>query len=74
MRCHCFLESDIREQQKYEKRIQTSVDNTANDLLHEIKFENRVENKNNFLLSKLFLSLLQHFLFFLPTQILKIHR
>ena len=75
MRCHHFLESDIREQQKYEKRIQTSVDNTANDLLHEIKFENRVENKNNFLLSKLFLSFLQHFLFiFLPMQILKIHR
>ena len=25
-----FLETDIREQKKYEKRIQTSVDNTVN--------------------------------------------
>ena len=30
----CFLETDdIREQKKYEKRIQTSVDNTVNDVL-----------------------------------------
>ena len=36
----CFLETDIREQKKYEKRIQTSVDNTVNDLRYEIKFEN----------------------------------
>ena len=36
-----FLETDIREQKKYEKRIQTSVDNTVNDLRYEIKFENR---------------------------------
>ena len=40
-----FLETDIKEQQKYEKRIQTSVDNTVNGQLHEIKFENRVKNK-----------------------------
>ena len=38
-----FLETDIREQKKYEKRIQTSVDNTVNDLRYEIKFENCVE-------------------------------
>ena len=36
----CFLETNIREQKKYEKRIQTSVDNTVNDLRYEIKFEN----------------------------------
>ena len=36
----CFLETDIRQQKKYEKRIQTSVDNTVNDLRYEIKFEN----------------------------------
>ena len=30
-----FLESDIREQKKYERRIQTSVDNTVNDLRYE---------------------------------------
>ena len=36
----CFLETDIREQRKYEKRIQTSVDNKVNDLRYEIKFEN----------------------------------
>ena len=34
-----FLEIDLREQQNYEKRIQTSVDNKVNDLRHEIKFE-----------------------------------
>ena len=36
----CFLQSDIRKQKKYEKRKQTSVDNTVNDLHYEIKFEN----------------------------------
>ena len=35
----CFLETDIREQKKYEKRIKTSVDNTVNNLRYEIKFE-----------------------------------
>ena len=35
-----FLETDVREQKKYEKRIQTYVDNTVNDLHYEIKFEN----------------------------------
>ena len=43
-----FLETDIREQKKYEMRTQTSVDNTVNDLRYEIKFENRVKDKNNF--------------------------
>ena len=43
-----FLETDIKEQKKYEKRIQTSVDNTINDLPYEIKFENHVKDKNNF--------------------------
>ena len=35
----CFLETDRREQKKYKKRIQPSVDNTVNDLRYEIKFE-----------------------------------
>ena len=43
-----FSESDIREQKKHEKRIQISVENTVNDLCCEIKFENRVQDKNNF--------------------------
>ena len=43
-----FLETDIREQKKYEMRTQTSVDNTVNDLRYEIKFENCVKDKNNF--------------------------
>ena len=47
-----FLESDIREQKKYEKRIQTSVDNTVNDLRYEIKFENCVKDKNNFFIKR----------------------
>ena len=36
----CFLETDMREQKKYGKIMQTSVDNTVNDLHYEIKFEN----------------------------------
>ena len=35
-----FSETDIRERKKHEKRIQTSVDNTVNDLHYETKFEN----------------------------------
>ena len=40
-----FLETDIREQKKYEKRIQTFVNNTVNDLRYENKFENCAEDK-----------------------------
>ena len=80
-----FLETEIREQQKYEKRIQTSVDNTADDPLHEIKFAYHVKNFKKLLFIKedisLFLFLEKNFFkipknsvasaFFLPTQILK---
>ena len=48
----CFLETDLREQKKYEKSIKTSVDNTVNDLRYEIKFENRVKDKNNFFIKR----------------------
>ena len=41
-----FLDIDIREQRKYVKRIQTSVDDTVNDLRYQIKFENCVKDKN----------------------------
>ena len=43
-----FLETDIREQKKYEMRTQTPVDNTVNDLRYEINFENCVKDKNNY--------------------------
>ena len=36
----------------YEKRIQTSVENTVNDLHYEIKFENCVKDKSNFLIKR----------------------
>ena len=39
-----FLETDIREQNKYETRTHTSVDNTVDDLRYEIKFENCVKD------------------------------
>ena len=42
----CSLETDIREQKKYEKRRQTSVDNTVNDVRYEIKLEN-IQNAPN---------------------------
>ena len=48
-----FLELNIREQKKYEKRMQTSVDNTVNDLRYEIKFENCVKDKNNFFIKRI---------------------
>ena len=35
-----FLETNIREQKKYEKRLQPSLDNTVNDMRYEIEFEN----------------------------------
>ena len=43
-----FFETDIREQKKYEKRIQTSVNFTVNDLCYGIKFEICVKDKSNF--------------------------
>ena len=46
-----LLETDMREQKKYENRIQTSVDKYINDLHYEIKFENRVKDKNNFFMT-----------------------
>ena len=42
-----FFETDIREPKKYEKRIQTSVDCTVNDLCYGIKFEVCVKDKSN---------------------------
>ena len=35
-----FLETDIREQKKYERQIQTPVDNKVNNLHYKINFEN----------------------------------
>ena len=59
-----FLEIDIREQKKYEKRMQTSVDDTMSNLHCEIKFENHVKDKNTtFLLSETF----NKYIFFLET-------
>ena len=47
-----FLETDINEQKMYEKRIQTFVDNTVNDLRYEIFFKNRVKDKNNLFIKR----------------------
>ena len=46
------LEIDVREQKKYEKRIQTSVENTVNYLRYEINLKIVLKTKNNFLLNK----------------------
>ena len=62
----CLLETDVREQKKYEKRIQTSVDNTVNDLRYEIKFENCLKVKNNFFIK-------QNIVFLFSTKIYFIH-
>ena len=67
-----FLETDIREQKKYEMRTQTSVDNTVNDLRYEIKFENCVKDKNNFFIKHCF-CIPKNLITppFLPSQIIK---
>ena len=58
-----FLETDIREQKKYDKGIQTSVDNAVNDPRYESKFENPVKYKKIiFLLSEIFFIKPKYFL------------
>ena len=52
-----FLETDIREQRKYEKRTQKYVDNTVNDMRHEIKFKICVKS------IIIIIQLTQHFFF-----------
>ena len=47
-----FLETDRRQQKKYEMRTQASVDNTVNDLRYEIKFESCVKDKNNYFVKR----------------------
>ena len=71
----CFLEIDITEQQKYEKRIQTFVDNTGNDLGYEIKFENSVRDKNKFCNKRKIFFFKQKYTFlFLETYFFKISK
>ena len=36
----------------YEMKVQTSVDNTVNDLRYEMNFENFVKDKNNFFIKR----------------------
>ena len=67
-----FLETDIREQKRYEKRIQTSVDNTVNDLHYEIKFENCVKDKNNLFIKRKLFFFKQKYILFLQTYFCKI--
>ena len=62
-----FLETDIREQKKYEKNIQTSVDNTVNDLCCEIKFDLEM-------FETLFISFKQKYNLFLETYFLRFLR
>ena len=47
-----FLETDIREQKKYEMRTQILVDNAVNDLCYEIKLENCVKDKSEFCIKR----------------------
>ena len=61
-----FLKTDIRGQKNYEKRMHTSVDNTANGLRYEIMFQNRVNKKKNFFIK-------QNIAFIFETKIYFIH-
>ena len=48
-----FLKIDITEQLKYEeKRIQTPMNNTINDLHHKLKLENCARNRNYFFIKQ----------------------
>ena len=65
----CLLETDIREQKKYERKTQTSVDNTVKALRYEIK------TKITFLLSETLLFLLQQkYILFSGTHFLRFLR
>ena len=67
-----FLKTDTRGQKNYENRMHISVDNTANDLRYEIMFQNRVNKKITFLLSKILLSFLkQKYILFMETYFLR---
>ena len=71
----CFLENDIRERQKYEKRIQTFVDNIVNDFRYEIKFENSVRDKNKFCIKRKIFFFKQKYIFLcLETYFFKISK
>ena len=49
----CFVfKKLIREQKRYKKRTQTSVDNTIHDLRDKNKFENCVKDENTFFLNE----------------------
>ena len=68
-----FLQTDIREQKKYETRIQTSVGKTVNDLHYEICLKTVWKLKLTFLLSEILLFLFkQKYIFFLETYFFKI--
>ena len=47
-----FLETDIRERKSMKREYTYLWINTVNDLRYEIKFENRVEDKNNFFIKQ----------------------
>ena len=67
-----FLETDVREQKSYEKRIQTSVDKTVNDLRYEIKFENHVKDKNNFFIKRNISFFKQKYISYLETYFCRV--
>ena len=62
----CFLETDTKEQKRYEKKIQTSVNNIVNDLRYEImKIFEMFETLLSFFKQKYILFLETYFLRFL---------
>ena len=67
-----FLETDIREQKTYEMRIQTSLDNTVDDLHYEIKVENCVKDKSNFFIMRNIFFFEQKYNLFSETYFFKI--
>ena len=62
----CFVfKKLIREQKRYKKRTQISVDNTVHDLRDKRKFENCVKDKNTFFLNETLLFFLNKNIFIL---------
>ena len=63
-----FLETDVREQKKYETRIQTSVDNTVNDHVMKSRLKIMWKTKITFFVKQTLLFFLkQKYILFLET-------
>ena len=70
-----FLETDIREEKKCKKRIQTSVDNTVNDMRYEINLKIVSKTKITFFIKRnIVFFFKQKYILYLETYFSKISK